>query len=357
MAAPLAYNEPERLASLRSLDILDTAEEDMYDQIRDSATQVCETPIALLSLIDDHRQWFKAHCGLSVRETTRDISFCAYAILQSGPFIIENAEDDERFRDNPLVTGPEHIRFYAGFPIYSEGQPLGTLCVLDRAPRHLEGHQIATMLKLAGSVTRLLRLRARQQDAIFATAVSFSNDAIAVADAEEGGPSILYVNRSFLTFCGCKYHEAIGQPVHYPCPIAITPRDGQPVSLNCDYSTGTQRKYGNVTIVPYVDQKHQAVYYVAIHQDLTHLKREEAQRNRLHGMVTALRSVDHVVRNFLNTATVFRHQVENWADTGTLMEFDLAIASTKARLSELTGMREFRERQTPFGFTMLDPEE
>lgn len=131
-------NEEARLASLRALDILDTPFEERLDRITRLASQLFDVPIALLSLIDLDRQWFKSSMGLDVSETSRAISFCGHAILSPSVMIIPDARIDPRFADNPLVVGEPYIRFYAGCPLYAEnGLALGTLCLIDQRPRIL----------------------------------------------------------------------------------------------------------------------------------------------------------------------------------------------------------------------------
>ena len=128
--------EKARCAELRGYGILDTDNEPEFDSlVRDAATS-CGTPIALISLIDENRQWFKARIGLDARETPRTISFCTHAIVGSDVFEIADATADERFANNPLVTGDTNIRFYAGAPLKtSTGRRIGTLCVIDNKPR------------------------------------------------------------------------------------------------------------------------------------------------------------------------------------------------------------------------------
>jgi len=129
-------DEQRRLQTLRSTEILDTAPEERFDRLTRLATHVFNVPIALVSLVDENRQWFKSCQGLDTDETDRDISFCGHAILGDEAFIIEDTHADHRFADNPLVTGEPHIRFYAGYPIqYLDGSKLGTLCLIDYQPR------------------------------------------------------------------------------------------------------------------------------------------------------------------------------------------------------------------------------
>ena len=129
-------DERERLQALKSLGVLDTKCEERFDRYTRLARRLFDVPIALVSLVDDKRQWFKSRQGLDATETPRDISFCGHAILETKVFVVEDASDDERFFDNPLVVDDPSIRFYAGFPLTgSGGHQLGTLCIIDREPR------------------------------------------------------------------------------------------------------------------------------------------------------------------------------------------------------------------------------
>lgn len=160
MKAPIPDNEAARLAALRQYEILDTEPDETLNDLTRLAAYICGTPIALISLIDLNRQWFKARVGLSEEETSRDVSFCAHAIMTEGPFIVRDAMDDGRFKDNPMVTSEPRIRFYAGSPLMTpEGFKLGTLCVIDRVPRDLNPEQIAALRMLSNQVTTQLDLR------------------------------------------------------------------------------------------------------------------------------------------------------------------------------------------------------
>jgi diguanylate cyclase (GGDEF)-like protein/PAS domain S-box-containing protein len=161
--APVPTNEAQRLAALHRLRVLDTLPEQVYDDIVHLASQICGTPIGLVSLIDGERQWFKARVGLAAIETHRDAAFCAHAIAGREPMlIVEDAALDARFGDNPLVIGDPHIRFYAGAPIVTtDGHALGTVCVIDTEPRRLSASQARSLQALARQATALLELRLR----------------------------------------------------------------------------------------------------------------------------------------------------------------------------------------------------
>lgn len=157
------FDEDERLAELRSLKILDTELEQEYDDITFLASLICQTPIALVSFVDETRQWFKSRRGIDASETPRPKSFCDHAIVGSQDvFSVEDSRIDERFRQNPLVVGTPNIVFYAGATMVSErGHPLGTVCVIDQKPRVLTSDQEEALRILARHVTTLLQLRKR----------------------------------------------------------------------------------------------------------------------------------------------------------------------------------------------------
>jgi GAF domain-containing protein len=153
LAAPLPADEDERLRTLRSLQVLDTEPEDRFDRYAELARQATSTPIALVTLVDEDRQWFKSRLGSDVVESHRDESFCAHAILGDDVFQVPDVLLDPRFADNPAVTGPMRVRSYAGVPlVLADGTRVGTLCVADHRPRILDDDQLAELRRLAAMV-------------------------------------------------------------------------------------------------------------------------------------------------------------------------------------------------------------
>ncbi|MDH4200550.1 MAG: sensor domain-containing diguanylate cyclase [Spirochaetia bacterium] len=154
---PVPPNEETRLKTLKSLNILDTPAEERFDRLTRMAKRMFDVPIALVSIIDENRQWFKSCVGLTVSETPRDISFCGHAILGDDIFLIPDAIQDERFSDNPLVLNEPHIRFYAGCPLTApDGSKLGTLCIIDEKPRNFDKQDLLALKDLALTVEREL---------------------------------------------------------------------------------------------------------------------------------------------------------------------------------------------------------
>jgi len=164
MGTSVPEREAARVAALDRYAILDTEPEQSFDDLVILASHVCKTPMALLSLVDDHRQWFKSAVGVQVRETPKEYSFCAHAIQQNDLFIVPDTLKDPRFKDNPLVTGEPHIRFYAGAPLVNgDGFAMGTLCVGDRQPRELDEDQKAALTSLSRLALRQMELRMNLQ--------------------------------------------------------------------------------------------------------------------------------------------------------------------------------------------------
>jgi len=215
--APLPENETERINELRKYNILDTEPEAIFDSMVQLATYICQTPIAAISLIDEHRQWFKAIVGIDASETPRDVAFCAHAILQDEPMVVPNALLDERFFDNPLVTSGPEIRYYAGIPLVTPGGlHLGTLCVIDTVARELPKEQLDAVKTLADSVMAHLDLRLSHKEIrkyvdelqLSATIFESATENIAVTDKNN---CFITVNPSFVETTGYTLAEVVGK--------------------------------------------------------------------------------------------------------------------------------------------------
>ena len=165
MSAQTPNPEKKRLKVLWQYDVLDTVPEELFDDLTELAARICEAPIALISLVDEKRQWFKSKVGTTVQETSRDLSFCSHAIRQPGLFIVPDTTKDPRFAMNPLVTSDPKIRFYAGAPLLTpDGYALGTLCVIDKVARELRPDQQRALTILSRHVVSQLELRRRSRE-------------------------------------------------------------------------------------------------------------------------------------------------------------------------------------------------
>ena len=208
----IPHDEIKRLETLNSLAVLDTGQEPLLDDITYLASEICEVPISLISLIDHDRQWFKSNVGLDAEETSRDISFCGHTILEDDIFEVEDAIADPRFVDNPLVTGYPHIRFYAGAPlIAANGTKLGTLCVIDNKPNKLNQKQRKLLVVLARDIVTQLEMRKESEDLIqskeLQTLISETNqDLIFVKDENF---NIVYANNAFISLYPAEMKDKI----------------------------------------------------------------------------------------------------------------------------------------------------
>jgi PAS domain S-box-containing protein len=237
MTVDVPANEAARLEALRRYDILDTPPERAFDDLTRLAAHICGTPIALVSLVDAERQWFKSKVGLATAETPRDVAFCAHTILHDAPLIVPDAQADQRFASNPLVTAAPGIRFYAGVPLQTpDGFALGTLCVIDRVPRHLSAQQTEALSALARAAAAQLELRRRvaalernvaehrASEARIAAVINTVADGVVTIDSRG---IIEFVNPAAERLFGYSRAELIGQNVKMLVPMpAAAAHDG-----------------------------------------------------------------------------------------------------------------------------------
>jgi signal transduction histidine kinase len=228
MRSPLSYppapaNEAQRLETLRRYDILDTEAEPAFDDLVALAARLLDMPMALVTLIDQDRQWFKAQLGIGGSETERNDSFCAHALGKPDLLVVQDATTDERFKENPYVLGDPNVRFYAGAPLVApDGSGLGALCVLDRVPRKLTEDQELTLKVLGRQVMNQLELRrllarSRKERQDLLGILNVVPAAIIVADAPDG--RITYQNQAV--------HELLGRELHDPVELRRFWRDTQ----------------------------------------------------------------------------------------------------------------------------------
>ena len=224
----LPENEAERLTHLHELRLLDTPREPAFDQLIELTTLLLQVPVALISLVDEKRQWFKASIGVDSCETGRDISFCGHVVADGEPLVVEDASLDPGFADNPLVTGGPHIRFYAGIPLILEsGLPLGTLCIIDTQPRRLDTDEWRQLKLLAKQAEQLIQLH--QQRLLLSNQCMLSDHRLARYEAITQGAAagivriddkglIQEINDYALSLLGYRRAELLGQNVNHLMP-------------------------------------------------------------------------------------------------------------------------------------------
>lgn len=230
MISPLfPENEKVRLAQLHELQLLDSPPEPAFEQLVELTALLLKVPMALVSLVDKDRQWFKARVGVDSCETGRDISFCGHVVADGEPLVVENATLDARFADNPLVTGTPHIRFYAGMPLMLEsGFPLGTLCVIDTQPRRLDAEQWHQLQLLAKQAEQLIQLH--QQRLLLSNQCMVSDHRLARYEAITQGAAagivridgrgiIQEINDYALSLLGYRRAELLGKNVSFLMPM------------------------------------------------------------------------------------------------------------------------------------------
>ena len=277
-------DEPARLEALKRYGILDTPSDDVIDGITQVAADLCETPIALISLIDPNRQWFKSCTGLSSKETSRDIAFCAHAIKSPDALMeVEDASLDERFRDNPLVTGEPNIRFYAGKPLVTpDGFALGTLCVIDNKPRTLTTTQRNGLIRLSKVLTDLFneRYHSRLSAIDYVVQQSIMHGLLITDPAQPDNP-ITYVNKALERMTGYSSEDILGKNCRVlqgentdPESVKLIREaiaESKPVTVTMkNYRKDGSEFWNEFTLSPVQDSAGKTVNFVGVQQDVSH---------------------------------------------------------------------------------------
>lgn len=272
---PIPENEAVRLNALKEYNILDTNNEAEFDRLVKLASLICEVPIALVSLVDEDRQWFKARVGLDAEQTPRDISFCQYAIMTHDLFEVEDTTQDERFKDNPLVTGAPHIKFYAGYPLKDpQGVNLGTLCTIDRVPKKLDKNKSLALKLLAEEVvSQIVARRNNLENKKLERLFTLSIDMICVVGIDG---FFKRVNPAFTNILGWTEQELLSSPLLnfvYNEDVSLTQKEIGKLAegKQTDFITRFIRKDGGVIHLRWVANSYPATGEIfAIARDITY---------------------------------------------------------------------------------------
>ncbi len=282
-ASPVPQNEKERLQALKDYNILDTLSEEEYDRLTELASLICDVPVSLVSLIDEHRQWFKSKVGIEVTETPREIAFCSHAIMGKDLFEVEDATKDERFSSNPLVTSDPNIRFYAGYPLIdTSGYALGTLCVIDNKPRRLTENQQQSLRLLADQVISLITNKRKIEELNhFEKLFNLSEDMICIAGTDG---FLKRINPSFTTMVGWVQEDILKTSFFdlvHPDDLGAIRKEIERLykglsSIN--FTSRLKTKKGVYKVLDWVatlDRQTQNIFAIA--RDVTEVKKKEQQ--------------------------------------------------------------------------------
>jgi PAS domain S-box-containing protein len=338
--AAIPANDAERIARLRMLQILDSEPEAMFDSLTRLASEIFAVPIALVSLVDTERQWFKSNVGLPcISETPRDIAFCSHAFLQTGIMEVQDARLDTRFAANPLVTGDPGIRFYAGAPvILSDSSRLGTFCVIDRTPRKLSGPQRMMLAELAAAVGHAVETRemtmnehkaklqleeelaviARRGHLLRAT-IDACPIAVTIADMTMPGAPVLYANPMYAALTGYGADEVVGHDCHYLSARMIGAETA--ATLTQKICTGAQaeleldmhrvdgsRFLSRLILAPILGEQGEVMACIGLQSDITsEAQRRDAtehQREKMAALGRAMGGIAHEINNMLQPVSL-----------------------------------------------------
>jgi len=327
---PLPPNELQRLEALCDYQIFDTTPEETFDELTRLAAQICQTPIALISLINGDRQWFKSKVGLTVTETPRDIAFCAYTILQKELFIVQDALNDERFASNPLVTSDPNIRFYAGAPLINhDGFALGTLCVIDYVPRELNSEQAEALQTLASQavtqmdlrcdLTRAIQKRKQVNKELHETRTMLDNAFEGISRLDAQGRYIV-VNRVYASTVGYQPEEMMGmewQPTVYPEDLEKVMAAYQHMLIHgkAEVEARGVRREGSVfhkqiMMIAVYDNQQKVIGHYCFMKDVTERKRVEDALLRAQAVEMAKQELEKEIAERKRVEYALRKQTE-----------------------------------------------
>ena len=333
---PVPQNEEQRVAKLKSYNILDTSPEAEFDDLTKLAARICEVPICLISLVDENRQWFKSKVGLDAPETARDISFCQHAIMDEKVFEVPDSLKDERFANTPLVTGDPKIRFYSGAPLIdNEGLALGTLCVIDQEPKELTDSQRDSLQEIANTVVRMIRLRKmhKEREEYFKL-FDLSKDMLCI-----GGLKGFYknLNPAFTEILGWTKEELMSKPfleLVHPDDSVATIQEFEKLAqgkvmngfINRYRTKSGDYKWLSWTCQPSIETKQ----LFAVAHDVTELKKaNEAALKSIRAKDRFLANMSHEIRTPLNAIIGFTDLLEgtNMSDEQSKYVNTIGIAS------------------------------
>lgn len=333
-AADLPENEHQRLAALHALQVLDTPAEEAFDRLTQLACDLFDLPVALVSLVDAERQWFKSHQGLTTSETCRDLSFCAHAVAQNKMLIIEDTLDDQRFADNPLVTGPPHIRFYAGQPLQlSEGLPVGTLCLIDRRPRAFSQRDQTTLKRLAEQVEELLRqhqIRRALAQTTRRYEALFNESATGIVRIDRSG-HVLSINPFALTMLGYREHEVVGNNVAMFTPASISAHHD---SFLANFLAGSEPKV--IGRGREVEALHKEGHLIPVHLAVNAIHNEHGEVAEFLGILTNLTEVYDATQQIHKEQSLLKVLHQGITDYQALMSVEQLWTFLMEALRELT---------------------
>ncbi|MGS2742780.1 GAF domain-containing protein [Halomonas sp. LS-001] len=330
----LPDNEAQRLEAVHQLRVLDTPSNDTFDRLTQLARELFDVPIALVSLVDNNRQWFKSHLGLDATETPRSMSFCAHAISTDQILVIPDTHDDSRFADNPLVVGYPHIRFYAGYPLRPLGNHVvGTFCIIDSQPRTFSAYEQRLLENLAGQAEELLRQHKMSVDLARTASrfeALFSSSAVAKVRINRAG-NIIAINASALDMLGYQKDDVIGRNVAMLTPPEIA---SQHDSFIQHYLDGGEPKVigkGREVFASHRDGRR-----VPVHLSINAIHDEHGEVDEFLGVLTDLREIYATQQRMQKEQSLLRILHQGITDYQALMSGEKLWTFLMEALRELT---------------------